>query len=117
MIAEVATVVTVVDSDVDMQVILRSAAKAADELAKATEASEQKEKSLSVHSVVQHQQSQNTKIASPRKIELNEQIELSAQLEMKDQINLKSVESQNAHFVPTDIQKQSVLKNLIAQQR
>ena len=58
MIAEVATVVTVADSDVDMQVILRSAAKAADELAKATEASEQKEKSLSVHSVVQHQQSQ-----------------------------------------------------------
>ena len=111
MIAEVATVVIVADSDVDMQVILRSAAKAADVLAKATEASEQKEKSLSVHSVVQHQQSQNTKIASPRKIEL------SAQLEMKDQINLKSVESQNAHFVPTDIQKQSVLKNLIAQQR
>jgi hypothetical protein len=108
---EVATVVTVVDSDVDMQAISRSAAKAADVLAKATEASEPREKSLFVHSVVQHQQSQNMKIASPRRIEP------SVQLEMKDQINLKSVESQNAHFVPTDIQKQSVLKNQIAQQR
>jgi hypothetical protein len=106
MIVEVATVVTAVDSDVDMQVILRSAVKVADVLVKA---SEPREKSLSVHSVALLLRNQNMKIASPRKSGL------IAQLEMKNRINLKSAESQSVHFVPTDIQKQSVLKNQIAQ--
>ena len=92
----------------------KDATKETKEVKEVKEVKEAREKNLFVHSVVQLLLNQNTKIAG---LLQNVQNVQNAQLEMKDQINLKSAESQNAHFVPTDIQRQSVLKNQIAQQR
>jgi hypothetical protein len=93
---------------VDTQAILRSAVKVAVALEKAIGLKEANEKNLSAHSVELHRQSQNMKIV---------RLEQNAQSEMKTKINLKSVGSQSAHFVPTDIRRQSALRNQIAQQR
>jgi hypothetical protein len=123
MIVEVAIVVTVVDSAVDMQAILRSVAKVADALATGRKIN------LFVHSVAQHQQSQSMKIvqhAPNAQFVLNVQNETIATIATIAQFvlnvqnaatNLKSVENQSAHLEQIAIPKQSDLRNQIVQQR